>query len=159
MRKSSSEISRTWRRNKLACSASKKTHHERIRRPLPGSGKAVSPPRRSHRWPSGISCPELQAVNTRLAFLFFPPLEFQPLAADAREDLHLRSKASRLRVEAIRKTNANYIGQAGQSRGRGRAPRSAGTSSDRELGGHGEPRKAQSTATSLKAFRSVIATT
>ena len=59
--------------------------------------------------------PELQAVDARLAALRNVPLEFQPLVTDAREYLHLRSKAWRLRVEVIRKTNANLLGRAGQT--------------------------------------------
>jgi membrane associated rhomboid family serine protease len=51
--------------------------------------------------------PELQAVDARLTALRNVPPEFQPLVTDAREYLRLRSKAWRVRVEAIRKTNPN----------------------------------------------------
>ena len=53
--------------------------------------------------------PELQAGDARLAALRNVPLEFQPLVADAREYLRLRSSAWRLRVAAIRKTNADPL--------------------------------------------------
>ena len=53
--------------------------------------------------------PQLQAADARLAALRNVPPEFQPLVADAREYLRLRSRAWRLRVDAIRRANAELL--------------------------------------------------
>jgi rhomboid protease GluP len=56
--------------------------------------------------------PELQAVDARLTGLANVPAEQQPLVADARDYLRLRSASWRARAEAIRKTNLDSRGAA-----------------------------------------------
>jgi membrane associated rhomboid family serine protease len=53
--------------------------------------------------------PELQAVEARLTALKNVPSEHQPLVTDAREYLRLRSKAWRLKADAIRKANTDPL--------------------------------------------------
>jgi hypothetical protein len=53
--------------------------------------------------------PELQAVDARLTALKNVPQEYQPLVTDAREYLRLRSRAWRVRADAIRKTNTDPL--------------------------------------------------
>jgi membrane associated rhomboid family serine protease len=53
--------------------------------------------------------PELQAVDARLTALKNVPFEHQPIVNDAREYLRLRSKAWRVRADAIRKTNTDPL--------------------------------------------------
>jgi hypothetical protein len=51
--------------------------------------------------------PELLAVDARLASLRNVPPEHQPIVADAREFLRLRTESWRARADALRRTHSN----------------------------------------------------